>query len=512
MKNFSLFLLFGLIVLAGILIVKTIMHPFAKLSGAQPDPVKVVVPEHSVKRFARGLQFATVSFMDSTENDFAVYDSFRLFVRNAYPRIFEHVSDTIINGHQWLLYWKGKNASLKPLLFMSHYDVVAPGDFDHEEANVGQNMFDFSDNPAPLPTAEFKGWAYAPFSGAVTGGRVHGRGAIDMKGVVFSLFEAADTLLSKGYVPERDIYISLNPDEEVGGLRGAAHLAAFFRARGLRFETIYDEGGIVAAPGTAEGINQNIAFVGMGEKGVVAYRIKVMGTGGHASMPPLETAAGRAAVIMQRLENNQLPQRLIEPTQNFLNVAGAGMGFAGKMAIANQWLLKAMLLKQMEKNPQANALTRTTTAITMLKGSDGNNVLAPVVEVVINFRILPGETSEDVLNHINKACEGYEVEIDAPRIPVEPSNISPANGRGYELIHEAVEKLYPGTLITPYLTIGATDSKHMGDLSDRIYRFMPVLLNPFEQRSIHNFNEYMSIDNFGRMIAYYSYLMENFDR
>ncbi|MFX4431753.1 hypothetical protein ABTA78_19755, partial [Acinetobacter baumannii] len=46
---------------------------------------------------------------------------------------------------------------------------------------------------------------------------------------------------------------------------------------------------------------------------------------------------------------NQLPQRLIEPTENFLKVAGAGMGFMGKMAIANQWLLKSLLLKQMEK-------------------------------------------------------------------------------------------------------------------------------------------------------------------
>jgi carboxypeptidase PM20D1 len=333
-----------------------------------------------------------------------------------------------------------------------------------------------------------------------------------MKGVAFSLLEAADTLLANGFVPERDIYIALDPDEEVGGLRGAAHLAAYLKARNLKFETIYDEGGIVATPGTAEGINQNIAFVGMGEKGVVGFRIKVKGTGGHSSMPPLQTAAGSAAVIMQRLEKNQFKQRLIAPTQQFLNVAGAGMGFTGRMAIANQWLLSSVLLKQMQKNPQANALTRTTTAITMLKGSEGNNVLAPVVEVVVNFRILPGETSTDVLNHLKKACEGFDVAIDAPRVPVEPSQLSPADGRGYDVIKEAVEKWYPGTLVTPYLTIGATDCKHMGDLSNRIYRFMPVLLNPYEQRSIHNFNEYMSIDNFGRMISYYSYLMQHFDK
>jgi carboxypeptidase PM20D1 len=512
MKKLLLFALLIILVLGSVLVVKTITHPFAKLSENQPEPIKVTVSEQSIKRFARGLQFATVSFIDSSENDFAVYDSFRVFVRSSYPRVFAALSDTLINGHQWLLHWKGKNAALKPLLFMSHYDVVAPGDYDHDESFMGQNMFDFTQTNAPLPTEEFRGWAYAPFSGAVTEGRIHGRGAIDMKSVAFSLLEATDTLLAQGFTPERDIFIALDPDEEVGGLRGAAHLAAYLKNKGLQFETIYDEGGIVATPGTAEGINQNIAFVGMGEKGVVGFRIKVKGTGGHSSMPPLESAAGRAAVIMQRLETNQFKQRLIEPTQDFLNVAGAGMGFTGRLAIANQWLLGGMLMKQMAKNPQANALTRTTTAITMLKGSDGNNVIAPVVEIIINFRILPGETSEDVLNHIKKACEGYEVEIDAPRIPVEPSKLSPANGRGYEIINEAVEKLYPGTLVTPYLTIGATDCKHMGDLSERIYRFMPALLNPYEQRSIHNFNEYLSIENYGRMISYYSYLMREFDK
>lgn len=216
----------------------------------------------------------------------------------------------------------------------------------------------------------------------------------------------------------------------------------------------------------------------------------------------------RRKVILIIIKN----KRFIYTTADFMNIAGAGMGFAGRMAIANQWLFQGMLFKQMAKTPQANALSRTTTAITQLKGSDGNNVLAPVVEVVINFRILPGETSQDVLAHIKKACEGFEVEIDAPRIPVEPSNVSPTDGRGYDIIQEAVGQLYPGTLVTPYLTIGATDCKHMGELSDRIYRFMPVLLNPFEQRSIHNFNEYMSIDNYGRMISYYSYLMQQFDK
>jgi carboxypeptidase PM20D1 len=509
-----LFILPGMaVVLIAILVYRTVTHPFAKLSDQTPSPVKVPVSEKSVKRFATGLTYPTVSNIDSADNNFAVYDSFRTYLHEAYPLVFAKLEETIVNHHQVILRWKGKNPALKPILFMSHYDVVAPGQYEeHPDDHDGQNMFDLHDESAPLPENEFTAWENPPFAGVVKEGRIFGRGAIDMKSVVFALLESTEALLEQGFTPERDMYLAFDPDEEVGGLRGARKMAEYFQQKGISFEAIYDEGGIIAAPGTAEGINQNLALIGMGEKGVVGYRIKVNGTGGHSSMPPMQTAAGKAAIIMQRLENNQLPQRLIEPMQNFMNVAGAGMGFVGKMAIANQWLFKSLLLKQMAKIPQTNALTRTTTAITMLKGSDGNNVLPQAVEVVINFRILPGETSRDVLAHIQKACEGFDVEIDAPRIPVEPSNISPANGKAYELMLEGIEKLYPGTIVSPYLTIGATDCKHMGGLSDRIYRFMPVVLNPIEQRSIHNFNEYLSVDNYGRMIAYYTHLMQNFDK
>lgn len=514
MKKLFLLIFIGIGVLLAFVVFKTLTHPFAQLTGNAQEPVKVAVSESAVRRFAGGLAIPTVSYIDSVENNFAVYDSFRVYLHEQYPRVFAQLEKTLINKHQLVLRWSGKKSELKPLLFMAHYDVVHPGPYDHvqDDAHSGQNMFDLHDETLPLPQEEFTAWEHPPFGGVVKNGRIYGRGAIDMKGVVFALLESVDTLLAQGFTPERDIYLAFGPDEEVGGLRGARKMAEYFKSKNISFEAIFDEGGVIATPGTAEGINQNLALVGVAEKGVVAYRIKVKGTGGHSSMPPLQTAAGKAAIIMQRLETNQMPQRIISPLQSFLNIAGAGMGFAGRMAIANQWLFEGMLLKQMSKIPQTNALTRTTTAITMLKGSDGNNVLPQVVEVVVNFRILPGETSQDVLNHIKKACEGFDVEIDAPRVPVEPSKISPPEGRAFELINEGIQKLYPGTLVSPYITIGATDCKHMGELSDRIYRFIPVLLNPIEQRTIHNFNEYLSIENYGRMLAYYTHLMNAYDK
>ena len=81
------------------------------------------------------------------------------------------------------------------------------------------------------------------------------------------------------------------------------------------------------------------------------------------------------------------------------------MGFFSQMAIANQWLLEPLLLKTMEKSPASNALVRTTTAITMAKGSDAANVLASEAEVTVNFRILPGESVAGVIEHVKKLCE-----------------------------------------------------------------------------------------------------------
>ena len=57
-------------------------------------------------------------------------------------------------------------------------------------------------------------------------------------------------------------------------------------------------------------------------------------------------------------------------------------------------------------------MVRTTTALTMMKGSDGTNVLSPEVEFVVNFRLLPGNTVKDVKNHIAKATKGFDVEIE----------------------------------------------------------------------------------------------------
>ena len=86
----------------------------------------------------------------------------------------------------------------------------------------------------------------------------------------------------------------------------------------MEFDAVYDEGGIIVEKGSISGINSDIALIGCAEKGFLSARIRVKGLGGHSSMPPTESAIGKAAVIMQRLEDHQMKPMITPLIQEFL--------------------------------------------------------------------------------------------------------------------------------------------------------------------------------------------------
>ncbi|UZT97259.1 peptidase dimerization domain-containing protein [Chryseobacterium fluminis] len=275
---------------------------------------------------------------------------------------------------------------------------------------------------------------------------------------------------------------------------------------------MYDEGGLILRKGSIAGIHSDIAVIGCAEKGFLSVKIKVKGLGGHSSMPPSESAIGKAAIIMQRLEDQQMKPVITPLIKNFFDNIGGSMPFASRLAISNQWLLKPLLLSQLTKNNSTNALVRTTTALTMMKGSDGPNVLSPEVEFVVNFRLLPGNTIKDVKEHIARATKGFDVEIQEIDNTKEASMVSSAHTRSFKLIEEGIRQIYPDAVATPYLTIAATDAFKYQIVSKNIYRFMPLKINEAEKQSIHGTNEYISIENYLKMIHYFEYVMMNYDK
>lgn len=512
MKKIFLIIFVAIVILVLFLIVRTLLYPFAKTEDASKTSVvtNTFPTKESVERLVGGIRIPTVSNEVYANTDFKPFDEFMAYLQDEYPRIYSTMDTATVNKYGLLFHWKGKNPQAKPILLLSHYDVVPVIGYDPEDKleSEGNIVFDMSQKVAlPFDSIQTE-WQYPPFSGAVANGRIYGRGTLDMKGMLFSILEGADALIAEGFQPEQDIWFAFGHDEEVSGRQGAVKIADYFKSKGLTFDAVYDEGGIIAAPRSAiESVDKPIALIGTGEKGFLTLRISVRGIGGHSSMPPAKSSLVYAAEIIEKLNNNQMPAEIISPIQGFLDNIGGEMDFTSRLAIANQWLLKPLLIKSFSKSPASNALIRTTTAISMAKGSDAPNVLTSTSEVTVNFRILPGNTVAQVMEHVIDLCKDYDVHVETISSR-EPSSVSPTDSKGYNKMKEVISELYPEAIVSSYITIGGTDAYKYQIVSDNIYRFMPVYLNKYEQRTIHNENESISLEGYGKMIWYFKELMK----
>ncbi|PIF44481.1 carboxypeptidase PM20D1 [Chryseobacterium sp. 52] len=510
MKKILLAILGILVIVVAVLLIKTFTYPFKKNTAGNSEGWKPVKNDSAVMRLSGGLKIPTVSTGSLGEFNYAPFDQFKEYLKASYPLVYQNTENDEVNQHALVFRLKGSDSTLEPILFLSHIDVVPPGDADVK--NKEQNIFRPDDKPLPPVSKVAEDWDFEPFSGTVANGRIYGRGAIDMKGMLFSLMESMNQMIKNKQAPKRDIYLAFGFDEEVGGQKGAMQIAEHFKKKGLSFDAVYDEGGLIMQKGNVAGIDSDVAVVGCAEKGFLSAKIKVKGLGGHSSMPPMESAIGKAAIIMQRLEDHQMKPTITPLIKNFFDNIGGAMPFSSRLAISNQWLLKPLLLSKLTKSNTTNALVRTTTALTMMKGSDGTNVLSPEVEFVVNFRLLPGDSVKDVEKHIAKATEGFEVEVEEIDNTREASAVSPTNTKAYQLIEAGVKEIHPGAIVTPYLTMAGTDAAKYQIVSKNIYRFMPIKINSSEQQSIHSTNEYVSIENYLKMIHYFEYMMKNYDK
>ncbi|HSR39401.1 MAG TPA: M20/M25/M40 family metallo-hydrolase, partial [Phnomibacter sp.] len=209
MKKFFLFLLLAILVLSAVLVVKTVTAPKATFTTAQPLPA---LPDSAVAHLQQAIQSATISWGETKPIDTAAFRQFDVFLHQSYPLIHQRLSRMVFGEFSYLYKWQGTDSTLNPIILMGHYDVV------------------------PVEAVAEKMWRQKPFSGALVSDTVWGRGACDDKGAVVSILESVEGLLRSGYQPKRTIYLSFGHDEELGGPRGAAKIAAHLKAEGVKAE------------------------------------------------------------------------------------------------------------------------------------------------------------------------------------------------------------------------------------------------------------------------------------
>ncbi len=355
-------------------------------------------------------------------------------------------------------------------------------------------------------------WTQPPFEGRNADGYVWGRGALDDKASVVGLLEAVEQLLREGYQPRRTIYLAFGHDEEQGGPAGAPAIAALLGTRHVELEYVLDEGGAIT-DGILRGMSRPVAVLGTAEKGFVSVELTVAGTGGHSSAPPPQTAIGILSAAVGRLEAQQMPAQLKGVTEQMFAYVGPEMNFLPRVLLANMWLTRPLVVRQLQAAPHTNALLRTTTAATIFEGGVKDNVLPSRARAVVNFRILPGDTVAGVLEHVRRtiADERVQVEVLKTTTVSEPSPVSGTDTPGYRVIERTIRELFPTVVVTPALVIGATDARHYTKLSPNVYRFLPAWLRPADLERIHGTNERISVENLAQFVKFYRQLIRNSD-
>ncbi len=484
MKRFLRFLVIILCVLIMIIVIKTVAFKSRQIETE--TTLLPVFGNESVAHLSEAVTFPTISYAVGSPIDTVAFEGFHNFLLKVYPLVHSKLKKETFSRFSLLYTWEGKNTKLKPVILMAHMDVV--------------------------PAGEAESWTQPPFSGENDGTFIWGRGTLDDKNALISIMEAVERLLTENYQPERTIYLAFGHNEELpGSLEGASTIAAALKERGADAEFVIDEGYAVTQ-GMVPMINKPVALIGTSEKGYLSVRMTVEMEGGHSAYPEKETSITVLNKALNNIINHQMKARISEPVNEFIRYIGPEMPFYAKAIFANKWLFKGIILKIYQGGVTSNALVRTTTVPTIINAGIMDNVIPAKAEAVVNFRILPGETSSDVMGHLKSVISDDRVrllEIDGHK---EPAPVSPVDVPGFETIHKTIRQVYPEALVAPTMMLAASDSRKYIGVSKNIYNFAPIVVTSESMARIHGLNERNKIEEFRQGIGFYYLLIKNCEK
>ena len=434
---------------------------------------------------AAAIRARTVSSESDAQLNADQFAALHAHLAQRYARVHASLKREVIGAFSLLYTWEGSDRKLMPIAVMAHQDVV------------------------PIAPGTEGDWQAEPFSGAIKDGFVWGRGAWDDKANLIAELEAVESLLAGGFKPTRTIYLIFGADEEVGGARGARQIAKLLQERGVKLDFVIDEGMLITE-GIMPGLEAPAALVGVAEKGYLSLKLEAKAAPGHSSMPP---APGRSAIAqlsqaLAKLDAVPMPGGVRGVAAEMFDTVAPEFEGLSRVALSNRWLFGSMLQGQLEKSASTNAMLRTTTALTIVSGGNKDNVLPGRAEAVVNFRLLPGDSQADVIEHVKRVIGNEQIAVSVLGGSSEASRVAPTDGTGYQAVNRAVRGLFPGTIVAPGLMLGATDARYFEPLSQQVLRFSPVRAKPEDLARFHGTNERIALDNLADLIRFYHHLLQ----
>ena len=434
--------------------------------------------DRAVDALAQLVRCKTVSYNDKALEDNAEFEKLIALLPGLYPKVFEVCSFDRLPDRALLLRWPGRSEG-DPAVLMAHYDVV--------------------------PVNEEK-WEKPPFAGILEEGILWGRGTLDTKVTFNGIFSAANYLIGTGFQPEKDIYFAFSGGEEVNGM-GAPNIVRYFVDHNIRPAIVVDEGGAVVE-NVFPGVTRPCGVIGIAEKGMMNVQYRAVSNGGHASAPKPHTPVGVLATACKKVEDHPFKAHIEGPAAQMFDTLGRYSTPLYRMIFANLWCFGWVIdLLGRKSGGEINALVRTTSAFTQMEGSSARNVIPPEAKMVANMRLNPVDSVSSALEYLKKTVNNENVEITVLE-SFEPSPVSETDCPAWDKVAYAVANTWKGCVVTPYLMVQCSDSRHYGGVSNHVYRFSAMDMTAEERASIHGNNEKIRVESVAKAVEFYIRLMK----
>ncbi len=326
-------------------------------------------------------------------------------------------------------------------------------------------------------------WTVPAFAGLTTGGRVYGRGAVDMKGCGVMQLIAFLLLKRQGVALKRDVVFCAVPDEEAGSDWGMVWLCEN-RPDVVDVEFELSEGG---GGSTRFGREEAKLFsVATNEKDICWLRLTSIGRPGHGSVPHPDNSAVYLVQALNRLVAWERPLIFTPDTEAYLDrLSDAGLAPRSR----------AEREERIRQSPEMQAMFINTLNLTMLNAGIKGNVIPAKSEAVIDCRLLPGESKQDWIRQVREviADERVTVELYSPEHG-EPARV-PWDTELFRTINAVVKEAMEDAIVVPGMTIGGTDNRFLREKGIPAYGFIPCLLSPEERRGFHGNDEFLTVEN-----------------
>jgi acetylornithine deacetylase/succinyl-diaminopimelate desuccinylase-like protein len=361
--------------------------------------------------------------------------------------------------------YKGKGA-LRPILFFGHLDVVE---------------------------ALRQDWSFDPFVFLEKDGFFYGRGTSDMKNEDADIVANLIRLKSEGFEPNRDIIVALTEHEEGGNANGVKWLLANRRDLIDAEFAINLEGG----GGDIKSGKYFLMDIQTGEKVYVSFQLEVKNKGGHSSLPVKDNAIYRLAAGLSRLAQYEFPIRLNKTTRTFFQRAASqesGQAAADMLAILEIPIDTSASNRLCASSAYYNALLRTTCVATMLSAGHAENALPQTARAVVNCRMLPDDSIENVIGTLTRVLADSQIAISQISQMI-LSPLSPLRKDVMDNVEKLTASMWPGVTVTPVMSTGASDGRYLRKAGIPVYGVSGIFSDVDDIRA-HGRDERIGVQDF----------------